>query len=129
MDTQETEVKKTKKLGKVIEGSIVTITEAGTGKVMKFDFSTLPADIQAKFGPFGLGHKLGDSAAGKSGNEAVESINKVWDGLMKGDWSVKAPPGEKISKKSLTENLSKLSDKEKAVATQLLEKLGIKLSA
>jgi len=39
---------------------------------MTFDFNTLPKDIRVKFGPFGLGHKLGDSAAGR---EALKPRN------------------------------------------------------
>jgi hypothetical protein len=59
--------KKAKKLEKVIEGSVVKIKEVVTGADMAFDFTKLPVDVQTKFGPFGLGHKLGDAAAGCSG--------------------------------------------------------------
>lgn len=120
------EVKKTKKLAKEIEGSIVSITVDG-GSPMQFDFAALPKDIRVKFGPFGLGHKLGDSAAGKSGAEAEESINKVWEGLMAGDWTTRAPAAPKLTKKNITENLGNLSEDEAAAAKALLEKLGIKL--
>jgi hypothetical protein len=82
--------KKVKKLAKEIEGSVVKISVEG-GTPMEFDFTTLPKDIRVKFGPFGLGHKLGDAAAGKSGAEAEEAINKVWEGLMSGDWTTRAP--------------------------------------
>jgi hypothetical protein len=116
-----------KKLEKKIEGNTVTITEDTTKKVLTFDFSTLPADIQTKFGPFGLGHKLGDAAAGKVGQEAVDSIDKVWKGLMAGDWSVRAPQGEKVSVKSLQDFYMAAQGKEKMVAKSLLEKLGVKL--
>lgn len=120
------EVKKTKKLAKEIEGSIVSITVDG-GAPMQFDFAALPKDIRVKFGPFGLGHKLGDSAAGKSGAEAEESINKVWEGLMAGDWTTRAPAAPKLTKKNIAENLGNLSEDEAAAAKALLEKLGIKL--
>lgn len=120
------EVKKTKKLAKEIEGSIVSITVDG-GSPMQFDFAALPKDIRVKFGPFGLGHKLGDSAAGKSGAEAEESINKVWEGLMAGDWTTRAPAAPKLTKKNIAENLGNLSEDEAAAAKALLEKLGIKL--
>ena len=57
MSNQEVvEVKKTKKLAKEIEGSVVTITVEG-GTPMQFDFASLPKDIRVKFGPIGLGHK------------------------------------------------------------------------
>lgn len=118
-----------KKLSKKIEGSIVTLTEETLKKELIHDFSKLPQGIQEKLGPFGLGHKLGDSAAGKKGQDAVDAIEKVWKGLMEGDWSVKAPAGEKVSVKSLQDFYTSAQGKEKAIAKGLLEKLGIKLPA
>lgn len=112
--------KKGKKLAKTIEGNIVTIVEGATGTVLTYDFSTLPADIQTKFGPFGLGHKLGDAAAGVSGVDAVNSINKVWEGLSKGDWSVRAPKGETISKNDLFSKVEAIEDPEKREEMRLL---------
>jgi hypothetical protein len=126
-DATPVETKKAKKLAKVIEGNIVTITEAVTGSTLKFNFSDLPSDIQTKFGPFGLGHKLGDSAAGKSGQEAVDSINKVWDGLKSGDWNVRAPAGEKVSLQGIWDKVKSLPAKEKASAINSLKGLGIDL--
>lgn len=117
--------KKVKKLSKEIVGTVVKITEMVTGTVMEFDFAKLPKEIQEKLGPFGASHKLGDSAAGASGQEAVDSIKKVWDGLMKGDWSVRAPQGEKVSLSSVAANLDKLPPAEAAAARALLEKLGL----
>ena len=64
------EEKKRKKLTKVIEGTVLTITEAVTGTVIKVDFAKLPENIKANLGPYGLSQKLGDAAAGKEGQEA-----------------------------------------------------------
>lgn len=114
-----------RRLEKSIDGTVVRIKEIESGEEMVFDFNELPADVQAKFGPFGLSHRLGDSAAGKSGQEAVESIQKVWDGLVAGNWTVRAPAGEKITKKSVLENLDNLPDEEKEAAKALLAQLGI----
>lgn len=119
--------KKVKKLAKEIKGTVVTITEASTNTVLNFDFAGLPQAIKDNFGPFGLSSKLGDAAAGKSGKEAVEAINKVWDGLMKGDWTVRAPAAPKLDKAALTSKLDILSDKERDAAKELLAKLGISL--
>ena len=120
------EKKKSKKLAKVIEGTIVTITEAITGLKMSFDFSKLPQAIQTNFGPFGLGHKLGDAAAGREGQDAVDAIKKVWDGLTKGDWSIRVPAGEKVTKKSILDKYNEMPEgKEKVLAKGLLEKLGL----
>ena len=114
-----------RKLEKEIDGKVVKIKELETGKTREYDFTKLPADIQDKFGPFGLSHKIGDAAAGKSGNVALEAMDKVWEGLMAGNWAVRAPAAPKYSKKQLLENLEKLSPKEQAVARSLLEKLKV----
>jgi len=112
-----------KKLEKKIEGNVVTLTSGTESKT--FDFSALPADIQSKFGPFGLGHKLGDAAAGKEGVEIFAAIEKVWEGLVKGDWSVRAPAGEKVNVKTLLANVDGMdaSDEEKARLREILAQL------
>jgi hypothetical protein len=116
---------KDRKLIRTIEGTVVTITEFVTKKEMKFDFAKLPKEIQEKLGPFGLNHKLGDSAAGATGQEAVDSIMQVWDGLMKADWRVKTAAGEKVSINAVNSGLEKLPPKEQEAARALLIKLGI----
>ena len=118
-------VTKKRKLEKLIEGSIVSFKEKETGKTLKFDFNQLPKEIQTKFGPFGLAHKLGDSAAGKKGQAVIDSINKVWKGLMEADWSVRAPAAPKITKKDLVNRISGMSKEEAKAAKDLLIKLGI----
>jgi hypothetical protein len=121
---------KSKKLTKDLvtkPGSVVITVAGGEKGAMAFDFSKLPNGIQEKFGPFGLGHKLGDSAAGREGKDAESSIGKVWEGLMKGDWSVRAPAAPKISVAEVAANFSKLTPKEQDVAKKLLESLGIKV--
>ena len=114
-----------RKLEKTIEGTDLPVKELETGEEMKNDFASLPKEIQAKLGPYGLCQKIGDAAAGKSGQVAVDSMNKVWEGLMANNWSVRAPAAPKLSKKDLLENLGKLAPKEQSVAKALLEKLGI----
>lgn len=122
----EQEVRKIKKLAKEIEGSIVKLSVEG-GPFKEYDFAVLPKDIRQKFGPFGLSHKLGDSAAGKSGADAEAAIDKVWEGLMAGDWTTRAPAAPKLTKKNLVENLGGMSKEEQEAAKQLLAKLGINL--
>ena len=125
-DAQEApKTKRPKKLSKGIEGKVVTITEGITGKVMTFDFSKLPQTIQDNLGPFGLGHKLGDAAAGSSGEEAVKAIETVWNGLMAGNWSVRAPKEEKVSKSDLLALYEQMGAAEKKVFKPTLIKLGI----
>ncbi len=119
--------KKRKRLKKIIDGTVLSITEGDTETTTDYDFSTLPEAIQALLGPFGMSQKLGDAAAGKRGQEAVDAINKVWTGLSEGNWSVRAPKAEKITKKGLTSRLDALPEAEKGAALKALEALGIKL--
>lgn len=119
-------MKRAKKLSKEINGNVLTINVLGQ-KTMSFDFGKLPADVQKKFGPFGLSHRLGDAAAGLAGIEAVAAIEKVWEGLVKGDWTVRGPAQPKVSLAAVADNFSKLSDKDKKTAAALLKSLGINI--
>lgn len=123
----EAEGKRPRKVGKDIQGTVVNLDVSGTK--LSFDFATLPADIQAKFGPFGLGHKLGDSAAGKSGQEAVDAINKVWEGLMASDWTVRAPAGEKVSVSNIKSKLDAMPKAEAEKYRKFLAALGVNVPA
>ena len=117
-----------KRLSKVIEGNVLTIKEAETDTTLTFDFTALPESIQALFGPFGMSQKLGDAAAGKKGQDAVDAINKVWEGLVAGNWTVRAPAAEKVTKSSILSKFEAMPDgKEKKLAAELLAKLGINL--
>lgn len=118
-----------KKLKKDLsEAGLVKITvDGGTKGQMVFDFALLPKTIQKALGPFGLGHKLGDSAAGKAGTEAEEAINTTWAGLMEDKWTVRVPAAPKVSLAEVAGNYEKLSDKEKKTAQALLASLGIKI--
>ena len=114
-----------KRLSKTIVGNVVNVTEVESGEKREYDFKKLPQDIQEKFGPFGLSHRVGDSAAGKKGKDAVEAMDKVWSGLMEGNWTVRAPAGEKLTKKALTDRVDQMSPKDQKAAMELLKKLGV----
>jgi len=116
-----------KRMTKVIEGTILKIKEIESNQDRSYDFAKLPPDIQTKFGPFGLSHRIGDAAAGKKGKEAVDAMDKVWKGLVDGNWTVRAPAGEKLTKKGLTDKIDQMNPKEQAAAKALLEKLGLSL--
>jgi hypothetical protein len=129
-DEEAAVVTKKKKLSKDLAtdpGAVIITVEGGEKGAMKFPFNKLPGKIQTLFGPFGLGHKLGDSAAGRKGKDAEKAILKVWEGLVKGDWSVRAPAVPKISVTEVAANFAKLSDAEKKTAEKLLAGLGIKI--
>jgi hypothetical protein len=120
--------KRPKKLDKAIDGNVVKITAIdGALGEMLFDASTLPEEVQKNLVPFGLGHKLGDAAAGRTGKDAEDAIKKVWDGLVKGDWSVRVPAVAKVSLSEIAKNLEGLGEAEKAAAVALLASMGIKL--
>jgi len=128
--TAEDVTKRGRKLEKDLatyEGKVAITVLGGTKGQMIFDPAELPGDVQNKLVPFGLGHKLGDAAAGKSGVEAEEAIEKVWEGLKTGDWTVRAPAAPKVSLKDVAANFQNLSDEEKAQAKLLMASLGIKL--
>lgn len=121
--------KRAKKLGKEVnyETRCVETTVAGGTGLKSYSFDNLPEDIKSKLGPFGLGHKLGDAAAGKEGAEAEEAIQKVYDGLLSGDWSVRAPAGPRVSIKSLADKVTNLSPADQEAAKALLTSLGVKI--
>lgn len=129
---EATEVKTTKrkKLNKDLTtkpGIVIITIDEGEKGAMEFPFSKLPPEIQKKFGPFGLGHKLGDAAAGKAGKDAEEAIHKVYAGLLANDWSVRAPAAPKINVSELAANYAKLGPKEQMVAKKFLTGLGLNL--
>jgi hypothetical protein len=128
-DTIPAKIKtKKKRLAKVIDGNILTIAEAVTETKLAFDVFDLPESIRSLLTVYGMSQKLGDAAAGKKGQEAVDAINKVWTGLSEGNWSVRAPAAEKISKKSILGKYAEMPDgEEKNLAGELLKKLGITL--
>ena len=126
--TEEKETTSRRRLLKEIDGTAIKITAiGGNNGEQTFDFASLPAEIQAALGPFGLSHKLGDAAAGKQGSDAEEAIQKVFDGLMAGDWSVRAPAAPKVSVKAVADNFTNLDAAEQEAAKALLTSLGIKI--
>ena len=134
VETPAESTEATEKRGRKLEkdlasqpGKVVITVLGGAEGSMVFDPAELPEDIQQKLIPFGLGHKLGDSAAGKSGVEAEEAIEKVWEGLKAADWTVRAPATPKVSLKDVAANFQNLSDEEKESAKALMASLGINL--
>lgn len=128
-ETAVEKVKKSKKLSKVINGSVLTITEATTNTIVSIDASTLSDAIKAKLIMHGLSQKVGDSAAGTAGQESVDNINKVIAELQKGEWTTRVPAAEKITKSSILDTYNAMPEgKEKAALKSALEKIGIKIA-
>ena len=126
-ETTETPSSRRKLIKEIKDTAIVISVVGGNEGEKTFDFLELPEAIQEKLGPFGLNHKLGDAAAGKSGVEAEEAIQRVWEGLMSGDWSVRAPAAPKVSLKAVADNFSNLDEGEQEAAKALLASLGMKI--
>jgi hypothetical protein len=108
-------------------GKVIIKVLGGSGKDLIFDPADLNEDVRGKLIPFGLGHKLGDSAAGREGMDAEEAILKVWEGLVSGDWTVRAPAQPKISLKELAANFQNLPDELRPQALEMFAQLGIKI--
>lgn len=120
--------KRDKKLSKNIDGTVISIKVVGGVKgEMTFDTANLPKKIQSILIPFGAGHKLGDSAAGRSGVDAEDAIVKVWEGLEKGEWSVRQPAETKVSISIMQSALDNMTPEDAANARELMAKMGINL--
>ena len=117
--------KKARKLLKTIEGTSLALEIPVLGETLTYTFDQFNDDIQQKLGMYGLSQKLGDAAAGKEGEEARDAIIKVADGLITGDWTIRAPAAPKVTKKEIASNLANMSDEEQAASRELLAKLGI----
>src|SRR5208337_4545461 len=83
--------------------------------------------IKGHLPAFAAGHKLGDSAAGRTGQDALDAITKVHEGMLLGDWNVRAPASPKVSLADVAAKFAGLSDDEKATAKALMAQLGINL--
>lgn len=105
---------------------VMEVLDTDVGELV-FDPTELPKEIQERLPAFALNHRLGDAAAGKAGQEAIDSIKKVWDGMMANNWSVRAPATKKIAVNDIVANLSKLPDAEQNAAKTALAAIGISL--
>lgn len=118
-----------RRMTKRIEGNTIIFTVGEEELSYNTDF--LPAEIKNYLIPFGVGHKLGDSAnLAKSEEEIKTCIQKTWDSLMAGNWSVRGEAKTKepkISKKTILENIEKLPENERDMAKALLAQMGFEL--
>lgn len=119
--------KRDRRFNFIIEGTTVSVEEIASGEKLTYDFATLPPEIQAQLGPFGLSAKFSNASAGKSGEEAKTALNKVWEALAAGQWSTRAPAEKKLTASDLKAQLENMSDADKQAAQALLAKLGMKL--
>jgi len=66
-----------------------TVTFKRAGEERTFSIEGIPADMIEELVYHGLTQKIGDAAAGKSGDEATAAMQKVHDALLAGNWGVK----------------------------------------
>ena len=130
-EVAEAEVPKTRKkkvmtkdLAKYPGKLAITVLDTEIGE-MVFDPTDLPQEIQDRLPAFALNHRLGDAAAGKSGQEAVDAINKVWEGMLANNWSVRAPAAKKINVSTIMSNIDKLPADEQEKVRASLAAIGI----
>ena len=88
----------TKAMKEIVKGE----GDAAEPTGIRFDFAhgatflasiaDLPASILAQAAAHGLSQKLGDSYASKklSAEDAVEAVQKIWEALKNGDWSIRS---------------------------------------
>ena len=70
-----------------------TVTFVRAGVECEYALASLPVDMIAELAAHGLIQKVGDAAAGKSGDEATAAMAKVHDALTQGNWGVKRATG------------------------------------
>jgi hypothetical protein len=104
----------------------VCVKEVSTGQETVYHVADLPANVQAKLATFGLGHKIVDSVSGKSGEEAINAMAKIWEQLKAGNWKAYVPK-ETISKKSIVDKLANMSPEDREAAKTQLRNLGISI--
>lgn len=109
---------------KTSPGSLI-LTVVGVEGTVTYNPADLPENVQTELPVFALSHKLGDAASGKSGQEAADAIAKVWEGMIAGNWSVRAPAAKKVSLSTIADNLKDLSVEEQEKAKASLAALGI----
>lgn len=95
---------------------------------IEYSLTELSDDITDHLALHGLSQKLGDSAAGKEGDEAYSSIAETWANLKDGKFRGERASGERMpSKKAMAENIAKLPQADQDAARAALAKLGITL--
>ena len=72
-----------------------------SGHEMTFDLLGLSATILADLVEHGLTQKVGDAAAGKTGDEAKAKMQMTYDALRAGNWGVRKAAGPRKTKDEL----------------------------
>lgn len=126
----ESTSKRSRRLEKTVdyENGTVKFTVVSTGQDLVCDTKLLPAEIKAKLIPLAISHRIGDAAAGADGVEALTQMQKVWEGLCAGNFTIRTPAKKGLDVAAIKTLIQTLSGKEATAAAALFEKLGIKLA-
>lgn len=130
-DSAVAEAKRPRKLIKSTSKEDMSVSIEVVGRddgPIEYSLTDLSPDITDHLALHGLSQKLGDSAAGKEGDEAYASIAETWANLKDGKFRGERASGERMpSKKAMAEQISKLPQAEQDAAKAALAKLGITL--
>ena len=124
---EEGKKKKQKVMEKTITTDSLTIKILGTDFNLEAKHADLPENVQALLPSIALSHMLGDAAAGKTGQEAADRIQKKWDALMEGNLSIRKPAEKKIALSQVSQNLENLSEEEAAKVRAAFKLLGVEV--
>lgn len=127
-----TEEKKEKKMARasrlkkdLTEIGVLKI-EIVNGETLIFNPSDLPTEIQKLLPTVALSHRLGDAVAGIAEPELIKAnLEKVWQGMLEGNWKIRKPGTPKVELSAIKDNLSNLTNAEQEAAKTLLASLGI----
>jgi len=132
MDEETNEVKRVRRLKKFFTdegiGVFQVTMEDDTVSELEINSEELSESVQLKALQHGLLSKIGDAAAGKSGQEAVDAIQRVIDTLIAGNWNTRKEGGGATGwKKAVADKLAAMSDEEREAAIATLAKAGLTL--
>jgi hypothetical protein len=106
-------------------GVVIFEVVGGVNGPMEFNVNELSDAVKEQLIPFGLSHKLGDAAAGKHGVEAETAITRVWEEMLKGNWSTRVAATKSFSKKVFSDKLKNLSKETLENARKIFAELGL----
>jgi len=95
----------------------------GTVQEAELDLNSLSDETKERLEDHGALAKIGDSAAGKDGEEALAAIVRVIDMLKEGKWTSRKRGSGKVTKASIMEQFNSLPAEEQERTKALLDKL------
>lgn len=117
-----------KKLSRVKDGENAIIFQVAGFEPIRCDINELSSEIKSRLVMHGMNAKVGDSAAGCNGQDAVDAITSTWNSLKEGKWTERVSGGgDKVSLSAIKGALASLSEDERTAAIAIFAKLGRKV--